>query len=290
MENFLSKIQYPVGATPKIDGIRCYTSGEGVPAIGMNSIAYTRSNKQVPNDHIRSLVEQLPPWLDGELTTGTNFQAVTSGIMSFGGQPDFTYHIFDSRIDSTMTYGQRVDLLCDNTWPKFVRVLKHRLIENLSELLTYEQECLDQGAEGVMLRPFDSPYNVGTSDNRATARRPYLVAVKRFTDGEAVIIGFNEELENTNSVEQNELGNNYRPVRSDGMKPKGTLGSFRVKSVETGIEFNVGSGLTAAQRAEYWPYRTNLIGKIVKYKWQMHGTKDKPRIPIFLGFRDEADM
>jgi hypothetical protein len=32
------------------------------------------------------------------------------------------------------------------------------------------------------------------------------------------------------------------------------------------------------------------MGKVVKYKSQPTGVKDKPRFPVFLGFRDVVDM
>jgi len=29
------------------------------------------------------------------------------------------------------------------------------------------------------------------------------------------------------------------------------------------------------------------MGKIITFKYQLYGTKDKPRMPIFKGFRDD---
>jgi hypothetical protein len=31
----------------------------------------------------------------------------------------------------------------------------------------------------------------------------------------------------------------------------------------------------------------NVVGKRVKYKHQPHGAKDKPRCPVFIGFRED---
>jgi DNA ligase-1 len=36
--------------------------------------------------------------------------------------------------------------------------------------------------------------------------------------------------------------------------------------------------------------RKKLLGKIVKYKYQEIGVLEKPRFPVFLGFRDKEDM
>ena len=63
-----------------------------------------------------------------------------------------------------------------------------------------------------------------------------------------------------------------------------------MRDLTTGVEFEIGTGYTAKQRAEFWT--SQPVGKIVKYKFQPAGAKDegKPRFPVFLGFRDKADM
>jgi DNA ligase-1 len=63
-----------------------------------------------------------------------------------------------------------------------------------------------------------------------------------------------------------------------------------VKDLKTGVEFDIGTGFTESQRQLLWAQGDNLMGKIVKYKSQPTGVKDKPRFPVFLGFRDKVDM
>lgn len=41
---------------------------------------------------------------------------------------------------------------------------------------------------------------------------------------------------------------------------------------------------------EIWNKQVELIGSTVKYKYFEIGVKDKPRFPIFCGFRDKRDM
>ncbi len=43
-------------------------------------------------------------------------------------------------------------------------------------------------------------------------------------------------------------------------------------------------------RKEVWENKEKYIGKILKYKSQKSGEKDKPRFPTFIGFRNEKDM
>ena len=54
--------------------------------------------------------------------------------------------------------------------------------------------------------------------------------------------------------------------------------------------FSVGSGFTDAQRLDFWRNAESLIGKVIKYKSFTVGVKDKPRFPIFLGFRHKDDL
>lgn len=301
MRDYLAALKYPLGATPKIDGIRARTVPPTAEqyalslALGIrqHSDARTRSNKTIPCLHIRGLMESLPPFLDGELTCGDTFQAVTSGVMAISGTPEFTYWAFDYQWQLSLPYWdrvQRLKSLAEGSLPPWCKILAPRLVSSLKELLEYENECLGGGAEGVMLRPMDSPYDTGYSDNRATAKRPFLVAIKRFEDGEAEILDFVEAEENFAAVEVNQMGLNFRPSRQATLRPKGTLGALEVKDLETGAEFRLGTGFTQQQRAHIWNNKAEYLKKAVKYKWQAHGTKDKPRIPVFLGFRAEEDM
>jgi DNA ligase-1 len=57
-----------------------------------------------------------------------------------------------------------------------------------------------------------------------------------------------------------------------------------------GEEFNVGGGFDAKERIDLWLVRETLIGRIVKVKHFPIGAADKPRHPIFLGWRDARDM
>lgn len=78
---------YPYIATPKIDGIRF---------IMVNGVALSRSFKPIRNNHVQSLLQKhLPDGIDGELTSGNNFQDSTSAIMRIDGEPEFKVWIFD---------------------------------------------------------------------------------------------------------------------------------------------------------------------------------------------------
>ena len=52
----------------------------------------------------------------------------------------------------------------------------------------------------------------------------------------------------------------------------------------------MGSGFDAEQKKNFWADRENLLGRVIKYKSLKVGAIDKPRHPIFLGFRSKEDM
>ena len=56
------------------------------------------------------------------------------------------------------------------------------------------------------------------------------------------------------------------------------------------IEFNIGSGMDDATRAEIWVNRSKYLGAVAKFKCFPIGAKDAPRFPVFLGFRDLSDF
>ena len=78
------KIQYPVLATPKLDGIRC---------LMVEGVAMSRTMKPIPNQFVQEELAGLNG-LDGELMVKGDFNAVSSAIMSRDGEPDFFFHVF----------------------------------------------------------------------------------------------------------------------------------------------------------------------------------------------------
>lgn len=276
-----SKLQYPLYAAPKLDGIRCVVLADG---------PYSRTLKKIPNKHIQHMFN-LNPFLhhaDGELIVGkptnaTVYRDTNSVVMSHDKVVDFTYYIFDMWGSETMGYEQRMAHL--STWkdklPPFVKILDSMPILNEGQLLTYEAELLDEGYEGLIIRYPDALYKYG----RTTMKENNTYKLKRFVDDEAVIVGFEEEMHNGNEAETNELGRTKRSTAKSGLTGKGTLGSFICKTPD-GVQFNIGSGFDTQDRKQFWDDRKKLVSAVVKYKHFPIGVKDKPRHPIFLGFRD----
>jgi DNA ligase-1 len=231
-------------------------------------------------------------FLDGELLVGNgdNFQAVTSAIMSQKGEPEFTFHVFDWFGDPTLPYTarlisyKRIVRQLQDRFP-FLRAVYTEIVNDEDELKAFTAKCLADGYEGAMVRRPTSPYKFG----RATFKEGYLTKVKPFEDDEAEIVGFEEQMENRNEKTVNELGKSKRSSHQANKVPKGTLGALIVKHKTFG-EFNIGTGFDDAFRKMVWSNRSAYLGQLVKFRYQLAGMKDKPRIPSFKGLRHPFDL
>ena len=276
-------VKFPVLASPKIDGIR---------AIVRDGVLMTQSLKPVPNKFIQSSVNWADyEGLDGELVVGSAtdanvMQATQSGVMSEEGEPNWHYWCFD--MVSGETYEARLDLVfetLDGLEDSFmvgskVKILSQTWVMNEVELKEYEEKVLAWGYEGVMLRSPNGLYKYG----RSTENEGYLVKMKRFQDAEATILYSIPLMTNNNPAKTNNLGLTERSSAKEGLVAKDMLGAFHVVN-DGGIEFDVGTGFTEAQRKEYWHNREALIGQRIKFKFFNGGVKVAPRFPVFLGLR-----
>ena len=275
----MDSIVFPVLATPKLDGIRCLIQ---------NGEAVSRNFKPIQNVHIRQQMSGLPEGLDGELILeGKQFNEVSSAVMSSDGEPDFRYYVFDYVSGELgKPYNERMAELDKLPLPSFCVKLLPQVINDLPTLLAYENKCVGEGYEGVMIRTPGSPYKCG----RSTSREGYLQKIKRFTDDEAVIIDFEEREHNANEATKDLLGHTKRSSHQENMVKTGTLGALRVKDVKTQIEFKIGTGYDDALRQEIWDNKDKYSKLLVKYKSQASGAKEAPRFPVFIGFRDKNDL
>lgn len=292
----LDQLRLPALLSPKLDGIRMLT---GVKGLNLNvpSVPVTRKFRPWPNHYLRAKFSDLP-CLDGELvrvSPDTNkplpFNMQQSLLDEFSEWTDAEFWVFDSflvpgeafearlkRAEQSVTFLQGTGLP--------IKLVPHILVKGVEELATLERYFVEeQGYEGVILRDPIAPYKSG----RSTIRQGWMVKVKRFEDAEAVIIGFEEEQENQNELQQDNLGYAKRSSQADGKVGKGTLGALIVKDQTTDAIFGIGSGLDQATKQLIWDARPDYVGKVIKYKFQKHGTLDAPRIPVFLGLREEAD-
>lgn len=282
----LDKLRFPLLASAKLDGIR---------ALAMNGRPMSRAMKIIPNRFVQKWfadhAERLDG-MDGELIVGEPTHPrvchlTTSATMSFDGEPDFTYFVFDRHdAEAATPYHQRVGSLPIEP-PARVRYLDTEIITSHAELEIFEQKMLDIGYEGVILRDPNGSYKQG----RATVKEGTLLKLKRYADAEARIIGFAEEMHNGNEATINELGRTKRSSHQANKTGKATLGTLIVRGITAfvDLEFRVG-GFDAAMRNEIWNHQERYLGRFIKFKYFNVGIKDLPRHPNFMAFRDPIDL
>jgi len=271
-------LTYPILCTFKYDGIRC---------LKVDGKVLSRKFKEIPNHHIRGLLQSLPDGVDGEIICeGKTFNETQSLVMTEEGTPDFKYVIFDYVTDSlSKSYEDRMWELHRLQVPEYVQKAIPVALYSEYQLHEFEEIALKRGYEGVMIRSLNGPYKCG----RSTLKEGFLLKFKRFLDSEAEVIGFEERMHNGNEAKKDELGHTKRSSHKANLVPMNTLGALIVRS-PNGVEFKIGTGFDDELRAEIWKNREKYQGKLVNYQHQPSGAKDKPRFPSFRGFRDERDL
>lgn len=287
----VSAVKYPVIASVKLDGVRATIQGGRL---------LSRTLKPIPNWHLQRRIEGLPDGLDGELIAGDPtakdcYRKTVSIVMSEDKMvSDVTFYVFDRKTsDPSHPFNHRLQqarLMCEGAAHDYpVVFLPHVTILTPGALEAFEEKTVAAGHEGVMLRSPDGPYKEG----RSTEREGFLLKLKRFLDGEAEVIGVTELMHNANVAKINELGRTERSSHKAGLVGKGVLGALCVRGVGgiyDGVDFEIGTGFTAQERATCWKVQDRLLGGLAKYKYFALGSKDKPRFPVFLGWRDERDV
>lgn len=141
------------------------------------------------------------------------------------------------------------DLVRSTGWPQLVAVEQSRL-GSAAQLQRRFQQVLHAGGEGLMLHRADAPYHTG--------RSPALLKLKPQQDAEAQVVG-------------------HAAGRG---KHAGRLGALRVRT-DSGIEFQLGTGLSDAQREAPPP-----LGSWVTFTHRGFSADGVPRFASFLRVRE----
>lgn len=286
----LSKLSYPLLASPKLDGIRCLITEAG---------PVSRKLKPIPNKKLFNYLNR-PHFIgfDGELIAGRPeapdvMSKTSTAVMTINGpnpvEGGVRYFIFDTFITPTQPYKARLELLklqAPVVTHPVITVLPYVAIHSQTDLLIYEEQTVALGFEGIMLRSPEGRYKHG----RSTVNEGILLKMKRFSDAEGTIIGFEERMHNSNEATKDNLGRTKRSSAQAGLVPMGTLGALRLKCPEFTTEFQVGTGFDDATRQHIWDHQDQFMGRLVTFKYQPYGVKDAPRFPVFKAFRHSADI
>lgn len=276
----MKSLRYPVIATLKIDGIR------GLVTDNLRS----RTLKLIPNDSIRARANSLVYGLDLELYNGElRYDEIESIVMSQEHplSDKIMFNLLDD-FSAEQPYEWRLQSIKD-----FAGIYKHANCSvvfdewcgNADELFAFEKRTIETFGEGICFRTPDSPYKQG----RSTLKEQYLVKLCRFVREEVTIIGFEEQMHNSNSERRNPIGMMNSSSSKSGLLGKNTLGAFLVRNSD-GLEFTVGTGvgLTDKLRVEIWLNQDKWLDKQCVIKHKAHGRMKKPRSPIWVGMREKG--
>ena len=287
----LDKVKFPIYISTKFDGIR---------ALVIDSVVYSRSLKPIRNKHVQKLFGK-PEYngFDGELIVGDIyakdvFQKTTSGVMSEDGTPDVTFHVFDLWNTPELVYEERLrnlydylldyETVCDLNNFKGVSAVMNNKCYNQEDLEFFLNHEKNVGGEGLIGRSPNGVYKYG----RSTPKEQFSMKFKFFQQEDFEVVGFNERMHNTNEQKRDELGYAERSSAKEGLVPTDTLGSLVLKYNDT--TFSCGTGFDDKLRKEIWDNKELYLGKLASIRYMSVGSKDLPRVPSFIGFRHTEDI
>lgn len=307
--SFFDDIIFPQLVSPKIDGIRAlvdevieedFTSLSGGVA-GANISTYnvlSRNLEKFRSNQVQALfgTKELL-FCDGELAynpIAPDCLHVTQSHVSSFNKPCDTlkYYVFDwcnpatAHLEYYLRHEMLIEAIANADNPR-VEVIPQLHVDSLEELLAIEAQYLEEGYEGVMFRNPVAHYK----HNRATYRENIIYKLKRFTDAEAIIIGFLEGEHNTNAKEIDARGFAKRSDAKAGKVPNGMVGKILVRDLKTNQELTITPGVMKHPQRKYiLEHQAEFINKIVTYRRFDYGVKDAPRFSRFIAFREKWDM
>jgi DNA ligase 1 len=284
----IKQVKFPVYISPKLDGIR---------ALCCDGEVRTRSWELVPNRFIRErLASKGLHGLDGELISGEPtakgvMQATSSCVMSQESTAYWTYHVFDVWHTPEKPFRGRlaaqvlaIGMFADLGYP--ITLVPQFLVDSADELTYWEEQYLEQGYEGLIIRSPIGLYKQG----RSTINEGYLLKLKRFVDSEMVVTGYEAKLHNANPMTRDKRGYAKRSSHKANMVPLDTLGTLLGTDIKSGKPVRLGSGFTDEMRKHIWDNQKKYIGAPVTYKHFPKGVKNLVRFGVFKAFRDKRDM
>ena len=262
-EDYKDKIQYPIFSQPKLDGIRCIVTKDGM---------FSRNGKPIISaphiyESLKSLFETNPQLIfDGELYAdkfANDFNKIVSLVKRTkptaedlaDSKKNIQYWIYDLP-NSNLNFGERcyaLDELFDTELQSFEKhcvLVETDTCNNESEVMELYGEYVDKGFEGQMLR-LDSKY-----ENK---RSKSLLKHKSFIDEEFQILDI---------------------VEGEGNR-SGTAG-YMVFNTGEGKRFKSNVKGTWDETAEMLRNKTQLIGKQATIKYFNLTPDGIPRFPFVI--------
>lgn len=303
----LSKLMFPCGVQPKIDGVRALNLSRTLTGRSLDPFAGYGITERF------SGVEYLG--YDGEMILGTNpncperLCSLTTGAMGrFKGvteMADLHWWLFDLITSETMhlPYEKRHELLMKRRAThedKRLHIVPLVTVYSVEELEHMNMSFLELGYEGTIIRNLKASYKPG----RATLKGQELWRMKPWGDFEILVTGITEGQMNMNEKTTNTLGRSERSSAKAGQVPNGQVGSIQGTLVKDffdpnsgkllfakGLLVTAGSGeMSVKEATDYFRNPKKIIGHFAKIKTMTHGVKDLPRFPTYVSHRLAVDM
>lgn len=289
---------------PKIDGVR---------GCNLNGMFTGRSLKRHGNKFVGQFYDKpMYEGIDGELAAESEThpdlcRITTSAVNTHEGTPYTLLHAFDflredvkhlpyeARYLALAEYLGSVQFLGLDTR---VRVVTAFTAFSLDEVMAYDEQFLDLGYEGSIVRDPRGMHK----DGRCTVREGAYLRIKRFVDFEFKVHTIIEGEENLNVAQINELGRTFRTSHQENKVPNGMIGAMLGVAISDvydgstllfskGQEVKVSAGcLSHEQRKYYFQHQDQFKALLHKAKFFPKGLKDKPRFPTWQSFRSLSDM
>jgi len=301
----LSEIKYPLLASMKLDGVRCIIKDGQI---------LTRSLKSLPNRQLNEKFEALRKFtklndciFDGEIYS---HELTFQEIMSFCMTDDLTdlksikknggvleipehlkFHCFDMIKDkrTEQPFIQRYELSKEyiNIYIDIACYIKQEYVESKEEVLSYFDEVLKRGYEGLILKNPHGRYKCG----RGTINEGLIYKVKPFISIDAQIISVIQATEVNDDAEKiiNEIGQSVTSKKKDDRHTIDKASAFMV--YYKGQELKVTLSLTDKEKKEIWMNKDSYIGRWIEYKAMEIGMKENglPRHPVYVRYRDDKN-
>ena len=279
-EHGKTSLNYPVGCTVKLDGIRCLIRRDN------DKIMYrSRNNKEykhlsVFDDCMNNFLALLPPSieLDGEMFSDElTFNDISSVFRKEKNTDNdqmikyIKYYIFDCNLEKP--YEDRWTMLV-NAYNKLcesfdginlIVVVNTFWAKNDNELLSFHRYARSSGFEGTMIRKLymsDKTPKGYTSSLYLSGRKNNILKLKDIEEEEGDIIGV-----------------------EDGKGREKGLALIKVKDPR-GNEFCVRPSTTFEQRKIWFDEPGLIIGKKMTYQYQNLSEFGVPRFPVGKDIRD----
>ena len=202
------------------------------------------------------------------------------------------------------------------TWESIFELVGQELIESKTQLESHFEKALKDGYEGLILRNPESRYKCGG----ATLKENIIYKMKPYRTFDAKIIDvIQATVVNPNAEKKiNELGRSVTSKKKDDRILIDKASAFLVKYCNKcngtgkiyhechsqngqlkgyGTYFSCNSckevkpviAMTDEEKEEIWKNKESYIGRCIEYKGMLVGSKDVPRNPTMLRFREDKD-